>query len=133
MTLELHLANLVLAHAPLAAVIGNRCHWDELPQGEPDPSIIMHMISGVAGRTYSGSDGLTPAVVQFDCRGATAAQRDDVATLLAARLDGYRGPFGDIQIQSAFRIAHRTRSERDQPSARFVAMDDYRIWWRPAA
>ncbi|MFP5432848.1 MAG: hypothetical protein ACLGIM_06975, partial [Alphaproteobacteria bacterium] len=84
--MQLVLANLCLTHAPLVELIDNRIHWDELPQGLGNPSIVMHLITGVPGYTHAGADGLEFARVQFDCRGGTAAQARQVAAELDALL-----------------------------------------------
>lgn len=130
--MELILANFCLQHVPLAALIGNRIHWDELPQGIVNPAIVMHVISGLPIYTHQGPDGLEASRVQFDCRGNTAAERRSVYEALDARLSGYRGVYDGVKFGGVFRQSIQTRSDKDGADRWFTASVDYIIWWAAA-
>lgn len=130
--MQIVLANLCLAHAPLASLIGNRIHWDEIPQGLSGPSVVMHLVSGIPGYTHSGADGLEMSRVQFDCSGTSAAEARAVADALDARLSGFRGTYDGFKFGGAFRQSRRSRSEKDGADGGFTASMDYLIWWAPA-
>jgi hypothetical protein len=131
--MQLVLANLCLGHAPLAALIGTRIDWDEVPQGLGNPSIVMHLISGVPQYRMVGPDGLEASRVQFDCRGNTAAEARAVADALDARLSGYRGEFDGFRFGGAFRASRQSRSDKDGADGWFTASVDFILWWAAAA
>lgn len=126
--METVLAKLLLAHAPLAALVGTNVDWDEAPQGLSPPLIVMFLVTATPGYTHQGPDGLVSSRVQFDCRGTTAEQRRQIAEALDARLSGYRGTFEGVRFGGAFKQGHRTRSYKDGPSRWFTASVDYLIW-----
>lgn len=130
--MQTKLAGLLLAHAPLAALIGNRIQWDTLPQGSPQPSIVMYVISGVTDYTMQGASGYVMTRVQFDCRGATAANARAVAEALEARLSGFRGEFGGYRFQGCFAQGQRTRFDKDSVTSWFTDSRDFTIHWAPA-
>lgn len=126
------LANLLLAHAPLKALVVNRIQWDTIPQSEPFPSVVMFVISGVTDYTMQGASGLVMTRVQFDCRGNTAAQARQVANALRDRLSGFSGVFSGYHFQGCFEQGQRTRFDRDPPATWFTDSRDYTIHWAPA-
>lgn len=130
--MELVLANLLFAHAPLAAMIGNRLHWDELPQGVTGAAGVMRLITSIPGMTYQGAIAQTEARVQFDWRASTADERRAIVDALDARLNGFKGVFDGIDFQGCFKQSHRTSSLKDGAARWFTASVDYQIWWAPA-
>lgn len=130
--MQTKLAGLLLAHAPLAALIGNRVQWDTLPQGSAQPSIVMYVISGVTDYTMRGASGYVQTRVQFDCRGATAASARAVAEALEARLSGFHGEFGGYKFQGIFMQGQRTRFDKDAATSWFTDSRDATIHWAPA-
>ncbi|HTN60269.1 MAG TPA: DUF3168 domain-containing protein [Devosia sp.] len=130
--MQTKLASLLLTHAPLAALVGNRVQWDTLPQGSPQPSIVMYVVSGVTDYTMAGASGLVSTRVQFDCRGETAAQARAVAEALAARLSGLRTTFDGYHFQGCFAQGQRTRFDKADAESWFTDSRDFIIWWRLA-
>ena len=127
------LANLLLADAPLANLIGNRAQWDTLPQGGAQTeSVIMFVISGVTNYTMQGQSGFVSTRVQFDCRGGTAAKARAVAEALNERLSGFRGVFAGTHFQGCFAQAQRTRHDKVDGFEWFTDSRDYTIHWAPA-
>jgi len=123
------LANLLLAHAPLVTLVGNRVHWDTLPQGSIYPSIVMFTVSGVTDYTMAGASGYVQTRVQFDCRGATAAAAREVADALGDRLSGFRGVFQGFEFQGCFMQGQRTRFDKDGATSWFTDSRDALIHW----
>lgn len=123
------LANLLQAHAPLAALVGNRIQWDTLPQGAQQPSIVMYAISGVTDYTMQGPSGYVMTRVQFDSRGTTAAQARAVASALSNRLSGFSGVFAGYRFQGCFEQGQRTRFDKDGPDKWFTDSRDFTIHW----
>lgn len=126
------LANLLIAYAPYAALVDNRCHWDEMPQGQPMPNTVMFVVSGVTDYTMAGASGYVMTRVQFDCRGTSAAQARAVAEALTDRLSGFRGAFGGFKFQGCFQQNQRTRIDKDSASKWFTDSRDFTIHWATA-
>ena len=126
------LSNLILDHAPLAALVGNHAHWDEMLQGTPLPNVVMFVISGVTNYTMNGPKPPFMARVQFDCRGTSAAQARAVAEALEEKLSGGFGVFQGFDFQGCFEQSQRTGSDKDGASRWFYDSRDYNIHWAPA-
>lgn len=127
------LANLLLAHDPLAALIGNRVYWDELPQGQPHPAIVMHLVFGAPSYHMAGPSGLVESRVQFDCRGGTSAEARAVADALEVRLSGFRGDYEGVRFGGAFLVLSMSRSDKTDAMRWFTAKRDFQIWSARAA
>lgn len=131
--MQLVLSNLLLAHAPLAAMVGRNIDWNVSPQGITGPRIVMFLISEPIDYTLAGPDLLRESRVQLDCRAATAAAARQLAEHLDSRLSGFRGEFQGFDFRGCFKRGHRTRSEEGGQSVQVhTASIDYQIWWRPA-
>lgn len=129
--MQLVLANLLLEHAPLAALIGNRIHWDRLPRDVSRPAVVMHLVSDVPNYHLLGPSGLVDSRVQFDCQAGTAVEARAVAEALDARFSGFRGIYDGIKFGGAFRLSRRSRSDGDSDVV-FTRSMDFRIWSGPA-
>lgn len=126
------LANLVLSHAPLSALVNDRVDWDLTPQGEPKPRLVFFVVSGVVDYTMAGASGLVQTRVQADSYGKTAATARAVANALEAKLGGFRGEFQGVRFSGAFRQSQRTRGDKVDGNKWFLDSRDYLIWWAPA-
>lgn len=126
------LANLLLAYAPLAALVGNRVHWRRMPQGQPAPNVVMHKISGSPSYTYGGPTSYAQTRVQFDCKGNTVAEAQQVAQALTVRLAGFRGAFAGFVFQGCFLDNEGQDDGVDGTSTWFVERRDFLIHWAPA-
>lgn len=128
--MQTKLANLLLAHAPLAALVpGPRLQWDMLPQGTPQGTIAMTLISGIKDYHMLGPSGLATARVQFDCRDATAAKARAIANALEDRLSGFRGTFQGFKFMGCFEVSQRTSSGKVDTHTWFTDSRDYSITW----
>ena len=126
------LANLLLAHAPLKALVGTNLHWDTMVQGAPLPNIVMFVVSGVTDYTMAGASGYVQTRVQFDARGTSAAQARSVANALRDRLSGFRGLYSGFRFQGCFEQGQRTRFDKDGNVIWFTDSRDFIIHWSPA-
>lgn len=127
------LANLLLAHPPLKTLISNKIQWDVMGQGQALPYVVMFAISRVTDYGMSGASGYETTRVQFDCRGASAAQARSVAEALKTRLSGFRGDFAGHRFLGCFEEGQRTRHDKDGPATWFTDSRDYLIHWAPSA
>lgn len=130
--MQTKLANLLRAHAPLMTLVGRRVVWDTLPQGSPQPSIVMFVVSGVTDYTMAGASGLVMTRVQFDCRGESAAEARAVADALSERLSGLSTVFEGFHFQGCFAQGRRTRFEKAEAETWFTDSPDFTIHWAPA-
>jgi hypothetical protein len=74
--------------AELAAVFGERIHWDEVPAGKPLPALCIHDLSSAEiDYTLKGRTATTGWRLQLDCWAATARQAIAGRTALLATLD----------------------------------------------
>lgn len=127
--MQLVLANLLLAHAPLAALVGNRVQWDTLPQGTPQGTIAMSVVSGITDYHMLGPSGLAFSRIQFDCRDSSAAKARAIAEALKVRLSGFRGEFGGFKFLGCFEANQRTSFGKVDASTWFTDSRDYEINW----
>lgn len=130
--MQLVLANLLLAHAPLKALVDTRIDWDVAPESGRIPSVVMFVISGVTDYTMKGASGYVMTRVQFDSRGRTAAEARSVANALKNRLSGFSGQFQGFSFQGCFEQSQRTRHDKDGPKEWFTDSRDFTIHWAPA-
>ena len=132
--MQTKLANLLLVDVALAALVGgNRIQWDTLPQGTPQGSIGMTLVSGITDYHMLGPSGLEFARVQFDCRDSTAAKARAIAEALKARLSGFRGEFEGYKFMGCFQAAQRTSFGKVDANTWFTDSRDFEIHWAAIA
>lgn len=127
--MQLVLANLLLDHDPLKALIGKRIHWDVMGQGLALPFVVMFAISRVNNYHMAGRDGYVMSRIQFDCRGRTAAEARSVAEAVSGRLSGFRGDFAGVRFLGCFEEGQRTRHDKDGNVIWFTDSRDFMIHW----
>lgn len=130
--MQLVLANLLLAHARLQTLVGNKIHWDTMPQGLALPNVVMFVVSGVIDYTMKGPSGYAMTRVQFDSRGTSAANARAVADALRERLSGFSGEFQGFKFQGCFEQSQRTRFDKEGNVTWYTDSRDYTIHWAPA-
>lgn len=123
------LANLLMTHAPLAALVGKQIDWDTLPQGTPQGTISMSVVSGITDYHMAGPSGLCFARIQFDCRDSTAAKARAIAEALKVRLSGYRGVYSGYKFMGCFEASQRTDFGKVDTATWFTDSRDYEITW----
>jgi hypothetical protein len=57
----------LLASTAVTAMVGDRITWDERPQGDSLPSLVLQVIDGAPEYSDEGSARLTTLRVQIDC------------------------------------------------------------------
>lgn len=132
--MESDLRALLVGHAPLTALVGQRIYWDEVPQGADRPCIVMYLVSGARGYHMQGPDKLKDGRVQFDCQAVLSTDKWAVARELEALLSGYRGAVGNTYFNGMFMLLSRDKSEPATKSGTFrVRQLDFEIWFRRAS
>ncbi len=107
MSLETALRTYVLADATVAGLAGARMYPRKLPQGPTLPAIAYQRIDTRREHDMAGPDGLPRPRVQVACWAASVAQAADLAAAVMERLDGYRGAWGSVQVQSCLCVGER--------------------------
>lgn len=139
--MEEALVSLMLADAPLAALVGTRINWNVFPQGIASPAIRLARVGGAVGMHMRGADGLDGALVQIDVR-VRAPDGNDAAGALAAKaagravsalLTGYRGTHAGIDFAGVFPSAERMSAEKIESEVFHLVSLDFDIWSRVAA
>lgn len=83
----------LLADPQISAMVGGQRIFPlRLPQGIREPSIVYRRITEVGDHHMKGPSGLTGPRMQIDCWAPDPDQAEQLANLVKARLDGYRGP-----------------------------------------
>lgn len=105
--MEAALTDHLLASAALVALVGSRITWDERPQGDVLPAVVLQWIDGVPEYSDEGFAGLTASRLQIDCwathqpgkNGSTLAKQ--VARLVIAALP-VSITVSDVEFQGIF-------------------------------
>lgn len=114
------LADRLMADAAVAAAVGTKVHWIEVPQATVLPYIRLQLPTNFDEQTLKGGDGTRFARVQVDCFGLSfksswqLARKVRDALLFPATIDGV--VFGGAQIDGPV-------PEQGQPSPNGV------IYW----
>ena len=77
------------AYAGLTALVGARSYWNEAPQGQPRPFVILSIPSAFREQLMSGGFDLSETVVQFSAFTNTVGEKFQILEqVLAAVLPG---------------------------------------------
>lgn len=78
--------------SPVAAIVGQRVHADELPQSAELPAVVILIVAAPRiANDVSGTAALAAALVQVDCWAATRAGADALAGAVEAAVTGSLG------------------------------------------
>jgi hypothetical protein len=98
-----------------------------LPQGVKDPSIVYTRISGQGDHHMQGASGLARPRYQIDAYARKAEDANALADLVKARLDGFRGAMGAVNVQGVFFETERDDYQAESELHRVSR--DYFIWF----
>lgn len=119
------LRTFVLADATVTALAGVRMYPRKLPQGPTLPAIAYQRIDTRRLHDLDGPDGLPRARVQLSMWAASVADAEALAAAVRARLDGYRGAWGDVTVGSCLCVSD---GDLDDPeTGRAGVRQDYMI------
>jgi hypothetical protein len=107
MSIDVALRTFVLADATVAGRVGTRMHARRLPQSPTLPALTWYNVSTRREHDMDGPDGLPRVRIQVSCWAATPAAADELAAAVQARLDGYRGAWGDVQVGACLMVGER--------------------------
>lgn len=125
--------NAVIGFPSIAALIGDRFFWSDIPQGAERPFISCWNVTFGQGYTMAGPDGLIDVMLQLDVWGMSHGDAVDVARVVMDRFDGLQGTIGATDIRGVF---FRGRRDSKEPMAGETAQPYYRrsidveVWFR---
>lgn len=130
--MEVALRALLVAYAPLTALVGTRITWNEIPQGAADPNVSLFNIDPGVSYTYRGPTSLRGELVQINVRALSFASMVAVREALLARLSGFKGAQGTVTFGAIFYRSIRTGTEKPAATLYHYAQLDFEIWWKPS-
>lgn len=118
----------LLQLAPGVAAITTRINWGAHPQGQPSPYVHLTQISGAAGLTLNGSDGLIQSRYQADCYGTPCNQARQLAREVVEAVHGYSG--GPILLIQHMDTRDGREGGANEPERLFRVSVDLMLHWR---
>jgi hypothetical protein len=121
------LRTFVLADGLIASMVGARMYPIVLPQGVKEDSIVYNEVSSTGDHHNEGPSGLAQVRMQIGCWSLSADGAHALGLAVKARIDGYRGPMGSVDVQGVF---FETWNDLYEDSTKmFGKSADYRIWY----
>jgi hypothetical protein len=122
--LEEALRALLIGYAPLTALVSTRMVWNHLPQDTTRPAVVMFKISGAAGYTTEGPDGLESSRVQIDVQALTVSSMWAIRDVIIAKLSGHK----DSTFRGIFLLSERQSSEKPGTDLYHIVSMDFEVW-----
>lgn len=107
MSFEADFRSAILAGSGVAALVGDRVNWAELPAARPRPLIALWNITRPGDYTMDGPSGLEQAFIQIDCWADTYLEASTLADTVKAALEALNDTVGSTQIQGVFFTGRR--------------------------
>lgn len=130
------LTALLLAHAPLTDLVGNRVHWGVQPREVRGlPYLNLSTVSDPRDYHFGGPTCFRLTQIQVDIWAESYGAADDVLAALEGRLSGYRGIAHGIQFFGVFLVAARdlTPPATDGKPQLFRRSVDFNFGWAQEA
>lgn len=131
--MEAALRALLTGSGPVAALVGARVYWGEIPQGAAAPAVVMYVVSRVPGYTFQGGDGLDESRIQIDVRDTALGRAWQVRDAIRTLLSGYRGTVSGTSFSGAFLLSERQRRDHIGAELFHTVSLDFQIWSRAAS
>lgn len=123
---------LLLADAPIAAIVGDRVYPGRRLQGSAFPSIVSTRISGQPLYVDEGRAGLLNARMQVDCWAQTYTDAKTLARAVDTLLSAFSGVFAGVNFSYIMLDEERDLNESGANQSEYlyrVAMD-FIVWVR---
>ncbi len=104
----------LLADTGLSALVGNRVHWVQRPQGGALPCVVLRKISGSRDYHYKVPSGFVDARVQIDCMGLSYLASKQVARAVRDALSVVQFTQGSVKFEGCFYDNERDLSEENK-------------------
>ncbi len=118
----------LISEPAIAARVDTRVYPLMLPQRPRLPAITTTRVSAGGSHTTERRSDIDGPRIQIDSWAETYDEAFALADAIRDRLDGYRGPAGDVTIAGAF-LADRRDFHEDAPECWRVSQD-YFVWFR---
>ena len=121
-----------LLSADVAALIGDRASWSELPGARQRPCMSLWNTTRDRDYNMSGPSGLAHAFVQLDCWAMTALEARQLARKVVDTLSGLQAVVGSTRLQGVFFMGDRDSNEpmAGSPAQRYYRVSlDAEIWF----
>jgi len=89
----------LLAIGGLTAIVGNRIDWDERPQGDPLPGMVLYLISDIPEMKLTGPTGWRDARVQCDGWSYDVLEARNIGEALIGGVIGLRETLAGIKFR----------------------------------
>lgn len=130
--MEESLVALLLAHAPLTALVGTnptRVYWMRAPQAVAKPFVVLQVVTNLPDVTHQGPSGLVAGRVQADCYAETYGSAKAVSRAVTGRLSGYRGTVSGTVFDGIFKDSERDGYEDEvSPDKLYRVSMDFILW-----
>lgn len=125
--MQVDLLNHLLAHAPLAALVGARINWVKRAQGEGLPAIALHGVGARKEPHQKGTSEVVETRVQIDIFAQSYGSADAVARVVDTLLTGLRAQIGDTFFCGVFFDMRREGFEDSEAEKLFRISLDYTL------
>lgn len=122
------------ADSSIAALVGTRVYPVKAPEDETRALIVYSRISGIGDHTLRGVGGLARPRLQIDCWAPTPDVAAQLARLVKARLDGFRGAIGtgdspSVSVAVRGMFLADERDDYDDVAKQYRTSLDFMIWF----
>ena len=124
---EKAIIDILLANAPVIALVGNRVYFAVAPQAPLLPYVVIHRISAPRVHSLEGPSGLAAARIQVDMYAKSGAGARAVGAAVRVALDGFRDEQSGVNLQGVLLLDEMDGYSED-PELRYVT-HDYRVWY----
>lgn len=92
----------LLADAAIAAVVGGKCHDNQVPEQSSLPWIWYRRTGREAERLLDGTESIVTTRFAVECAADNPSGAEDLADLVRDRLDGQAGDIGGFTAKGVF-------------------------------
>jgi hypothetical protein len=124
MDLEASIRTFALQDASISAAIGERWHWDIIPDNATYPLVLARFVTSSDNYSHDGFSGRVP-LVQCEPHAESKSEVENVKDLIITRFRGYKGQMGDIYAGRTW--AKKVRSEWSQDIRKFLSIVELEI------
>lgn len=103
----------LLAHAPLAALVGDRIHWGRAPRTAALPYVVLSIVDDPQVYTFDGPTDWHPTEVQADVYAETYDMARAASGALVDLLSGWRAVYQAVNFQGVFVLRERDGDATD--------------------
>lgn len=132
MTIDTAIIQMLLADAPVVAIVGDSIWPGSKPQASGYPAIVVNWIEGNPVYTNDGDSGLNNVRLELNCYGETYTQAKDLAVAVKVLLSGFQGANSGISIENTLIASERDFRESGSNADEYLFRVnlDLEVWFR---